>query len=242
MLCVASNSRSKRATAIVYTLYICLCVCVHVVPWPFLCVALTQVVLGFVCEADFKLVARAVRDRVAVIKRQREKLRRRAEERKKKQEREATEEEAQAPRPVTKVSDVVALTPPAPVLYPVTSSVDSGVSSHCPAEPEEPEADQHFHIRHHSLSSANCEPPHKASRTMKCVSALYARGGLHVFRSRSEAHKTRLTLMSCGGNESWQMIQLLLFHFRVLFFEVNVFLFFFCLSVTVTKHIINHNS
>ncbi|TNN84846.1 Serine/threonine-protein kinase WNK4 [Liparis tanakae] len=128
-----------------------------------------MVVLGFVFEADFKLVARAIRDRVAVIKRQREKLRRGAEERKKKQEREATEEEAEAPRPVTKVSDVVAResptpapTPAAPVLSPVTSSVDSGVSSNYPAEPEEPEADQHFHIRHNSLSSANCEPPHKA--------------------------------------------------------------------------------
>uniref|UniRef100_A0A8C2ZD09 Vacuolar protein-sorting-associated protein 25 n=1 Tax=Cyclopterus lumpus TaxID=8103 RepID=A0A8C2ZD09_CYCLU len=93
-----------------------------------------MVVLGFVFEADFKLVARAIRDRVAVIKRQREKLRRRAEERKKKE----------SPTP-------------APVLSPVTSSVDSGVSSNYPAEPEEPEADQHFHIRHNSLSSANSD-------------------------------------------------------------------------------------
>ncbi|XP_054455498.1 serine/threonine-protein kinase WNK4 [Anoplopoma fimbria] len=123
-----------------------------------------MVVLGFVCEADFKLVAKAIRDRVAAIKRQREKLRRRAEERKKKQEREAMEEEAETHLPLPKVGDVVArespvpaLTPLAPILSPVTSSVDSGVSSSYPAEPEEPEADQHFHIRHNSLSSANSD-------------------------------------------------------------------------------------
>ncbi|XP_031699168.1 serine/threonine-protein kinase WNK4 [Anarrhichthys ocellatus] len=123
-----------------------------------------MVVLGFVCEADFKLVAKAIRDRVAAIKRKREKLRRQAEERKKKQEREATEEEAETHRSLPKVSDVVArespipaLTPRAPILSPVTSSVDSGVSSNYPAEPEEPEADQHFHIRHNSLSSANSD-------------------------------------------------------------------------------------
>lgn len=137
-----------------------------------------QVVLGFVCEADFKLVAKAIRDRVTAIKRQRDKLRRQAEERKKKQEQEAIEEEAELQPPLHKVRDVVAadsptpsaLTPPAPVLSPVTSSVDSGVSSNYPAEPEEPEADQHFHMRHNSLSSANCEPPNITSHTIKmCV-------------------------------------------------------------------------
>ncbi|KAI3365512.1 hypothetical protein L3Q82_010600, partial [Scortum barcoo] len=127
-------------------------------------VAQEMVVLGFVCEADFKLVAKAIRDRVMAIKRQREKLRRQAEERRKKQEQEAIEEEPEPQPPLPKVSEVVAaespipaLTPPAPILSPVTSSVDSGVSSNYPAEPEEPEADQHFHIRHSSLSSANSD-------------------------------------------------------------------------------------
>lgn len=127
-----------------------------------------QVVLGFVCEADFKLVAKAIRDRVTAIKRQREKLRRQAEERKKKQEQEAIEEEPEPQILFAKVGEVraadsptPALTPPVPLLSPVTSSVDSGVSSSYPAEPEEPEADQHFHIRHNSLSSANCEPPNR---------------------------------------------------------------------------------
>lgn len=39
-----------------------------------------QVVLGFVCEADYKLVAKAIRHRVTAIKRQREKQRRLLEE------------------------------------------------------------------------------------------------------------------------------------------------------------------
>ncbi|XP_039644464.1 serine/threonine-protein kinase WNK4 isoform X2 [Perca fluviatilis] len=113
-----------------------------------------MVVLGFVCEADFKLVAKAIRDRVAAIKRQREKLRRHAEERKKKQEQEAIEEEAETPPPLPKVSESPT---PAITLSPVTSSVDSGVSSNYPAEAEEPEADQHFHLRFNSMSSANSD-------------------------------------------------------------------------------------
>ncbi|XP_030019215.1 serine/threonine-protein kinase WNK4 isoform X1 [Sphaeramia orbicularis] len=127
-------------------------------------VAQEMVVLGFVCEADFKIVAKAIRDRVSAIKRQREKLRRQAEERKKKLEQEAIEEEPELRTASPKVncvasaeSPILALTPPVPIQSPVNSSVDSGVSSNCPAEPEEPEADQHFHIRHNSLSSANSD-------------------------------------------------------------------------------------
>ncbi|MEQ2160872.1 hypothetical protein GOODEAATRI_003939 [Goodea atripinnis] len=122
-----------------------------------------EVVLGFVCEADFKIVAKAIRDRVMAIKRQREKLRRQAEERKKKQ---VIEEEPELQPPSPKVNDVVAAESPTPALAhqthvssPITSSADSGVSSSYPAEPEEPEADQHFRVRHNSLSS-NCEQPH----------------------------------------------------------------------------------
>lgn len=45
-----------------------------------LCLSVCQVVLGFVCEADYKLVAKAIRHRVTAIKRQREKQRRLLEE------------------------------------------------------------------------------------------------------------------------------------------------------------------
>ncbi|XP_062269763.1 serine/threonine-protein kinase WNK4 isoform X1 [Platichthys flesus] len=129
-------------------------------------VAQEMVVLGFVCEADFKLVAKAIRDRVSAIKRQREKLRRLSEEKKRKKlEQEAIEEEPEPQLLSPKVREVAAaesptpaMTPPAPIVSPVTSSADSGVSSNYPAEPEEPEADQHFHhIRHNSLSSVNSD-------------------------------------------------------------------------------------
>ncbi|XP_034715694.1 serine/threonine-protein kinase WNK4 isoform X4 [Etheostoma cragini] len=113
-----------------------------------------MVVLGFVCEADFKLVAKAIRDRVAAIKRQREKLRRHAEERKKKQEQEAIEEEAETHPPLPTVSEPQT---PAIILSPVTSSVDSGISSNYPAEAEEPEADQHFHFNSMSSANSDCE-------------------------------------------------------------------------------------
>ncbi|XP_062330369.1 serine/threonine-protein kinase WNK4 [Osmerus eperlanus] len=133
-------------------------------------VAQEMVVLGFVCEADFKLVAKAIRDRATAIKRQREKLRRQAEEqqKKKKEEVEAVEEEPVGPSS-PKVDDAAWVSaaiptqppqpPPGPVLSPVNTSIDSGINASFPAEPEEPEADQHqhFHIRHTSCSSVNSD-------------------------------------------------------------------------------------
>ncbi|XP_068023158.1 serine/threonine-protein kinase WNK4 isoform X2 [Melanerpes formicivorus] len=104
-------------------------------------VAQEMVVLGFVCEADYKLVAKAVRDRVVAIKRKREKLRR-----------------AQGgPLPMEPE-----LPPGAPTPALATAgSGDSIFSSTFPPEPEEPEADQHQHFtyRHTSYSSAtsDCE-------------------------------------------------------------------------------------
>ncbi|XP_014187077.1 serine/threonine-protein kinase WNK4, partial [Haplochromis burtoni] len=55
-------------------------------------VAQEMVVLGFVCEADYKVIAKAIRYRVTAIKRQREK-RRRLEEEKLKHQKEVIEEE-----------------------------------------------------------------------------------------------------------------------------------------------------
>uniref|UniRef100_A0AAZ3SWQ2 Serine/threonine-protein kinase WNK4 n=1 Tax=Oncorhynchus tshawytscha TaxID=74940 RepID=A0AAZ3SWQ2_ONCTS len=96
-------------------------------------VAQEMVVLGFVCEADYKLVAKAIRDRATAIKRQREKQRRIAEEALRQQQETVIEEEPElAPEP-----------------EPFT------------AETEEQEADQrlHYNIRHASYSSAtsDCE-------------------------------------------------------------------------------------
>ncbi|XP_067285292.1 serine/threonine-protein kinase WNK4 [Pseudorasbora parva] len=126
-------------------------------------VAQEMVVLGFVCEVDFKLVAKAMRDRVTAIKRQREKHRRIAEEQQKKKKEEIIEEEPELLSPKSTIqayenpSPSPVQAPPTPViLEPVSGSSDSGSF---PPEPEEPEADQHFHIRHTSGSSAtsDCE-------------------------------------------------------------------------------------
>lgn len=110
-----------------------------------------QVILGFVCEADYKLVAKAVRDRVVAIKRKREKLKRA---------RDAVPpaELGQAPGVLQLLEDFKSPLPPGvPTPAPATpGSGDSVFGSAFPPEPEEPEADQHFVYRHTSYSSATC--------------------------------------------------------------------------------------
>ncbi|XP_057214140.1 serine/threonine-protein kinase WNK4 isoform X2 [Triplophysa rosa] len=131
-------------------------------------VAQEMVVLGFVCEADYKLVAKAMRDRITAIKRQREKHRRLAEE---KQQRKSLIEEESEPRSPKHIGQMPETLTPPPVQIPPTplvsesmcspviGSSDFGLNGTLPPEPEEPEADQHFHIRHTSCSSAtsDCE-------------------------------------------------------------------------------------
>ncbi|XP_040392474.1 serine/threonine-protein kinase WNK4 isoform X2 [Cygnus olor] len=117
-------------------------------------VAQEMVILGFVCEADYKLVAKAVRDRVVAIKRKREKLKRA---------RDAVPpaELGQAPGVLRLLEDFKSPMPPGvPTPAPATpGSGDSVFGSAFPPEPEEPEADQHFVYRHTSYSSAtsDCE-------------------------------------------------------------------------------------
>ncbi|TFK10713.1 doublesex- and mab-3-related transcription factor B1 [Platysternon megacephalum] len=119
-------------------------------------VAQEMVTLGFVCEADYKLVAKAVRDRVVTIKRKREKVKR-AQDELRRQEQEKQPgilpllEELKCP-PV----------PTTPQASPATpGSGDSVFGGTFPPEPEEPEADQHQHFlyRHTSYSSttSDCE-------------------------------------------------------------------------------------
>ncbi|XP_059386381.1 serine/threonine-protein kinase WNK4 isoform X2 [Carassius carassius] len=133
-------------------------------------VAQEMVVLGFVCEADYKLVAKAMRDRVTAIKRQREKHRRLAEEQQRKKKEDVFEEESELPSPRSNIqisenpAPSPVQVPPTPVILepmcsPITGSSDSGINGSFPPEPEEPEADQHFHIQHTSCSSAtsDCE-------------------------------------------------------------------------------------
>lgn len=104
-----------------------------------------QVILGFVCEADYKLVAKAVRDRVVAIKRKREKLKR-------------TQDVQPSVEPeLEELKSPLTPGAPAPTLA-TPGSGDSVFSSTFPPEPEEPEADQHQHFayRHTSYSSATC--------------------------------------------------------------------------------------
>lgn len=108
-------------------------------------------VLGFVCEADYKLVAKAVRDRVVAIKRKREKLKRA-------QDAPLPAEPEQPPGVLRLLEDLKSPLPPgAPTRALATAgSGDSIFSSTFSPEPEEPEADQHFTYRHTSYSSATC--------------------------------------------------------------------------------------
>ncbi|XP_060795438.1 serine/threonine-protein kinase WNK4 isoform X2 [Neoarius graeffei] len=132
-------------------------------------VAQEMVVLGFVCEADYKLVAKAMRDRVTAIKRQRERQRRIRDEEKKKQEEMIEEEpESSLPKPTGQVLDSpisspLQISPTLPLHDPPAVSpgisLDYRITGGFLQEPEEPEADQHFHICHTSYSSitSDCE-------------------------------------------------------------------------------------
>ncbi|XP_055050474.2 serine/threonine-protein kinase WNK4 isoform X2 [Misgurnus anguillicaudatus] len=143
-------------------------------------VAQEMVVLGFVCEADYKLVAKAIRDRVTTTKRQREKLRRQAEEVQRRRQEEVIEEEPEStveiepsvsspppPKPLTETpTSTTTQAPPTvtvsgPVTFPANESMDSGFNASFATESEEPDADQrrHFNIHNASYSSAtsDCE-------------------------------------------------------------------------------------
>ncbi|XP_066485312.1 serine/threonine-protein kinase WNK4 [Tiliqua scincoides] len=120
-------------------------------------VAQEMVVLGFVCEADYKLVAKAVRERVLAIKRQREKARRAQEEQKR-------HEQASTSSPdILRMLELDSppLLSPAQLSAPATpGSGDSALGPTFPPEPEEPEVDQHqpFLYRHgYSSATSDCE-------------------------------------------------------------------------------------
>lgn len=123
-------------------------------------------------------MAKAIRDRVTTIKRQREKLRRQAEEAQRRRQEEVIEEEPEpileaepsvsnppAPKPPveTPVSTPTQAPPTVtvsgPISLPANESLDSGFNASFATEPEEPDADQrqHFNIRHASYSSATCK-------------------------------------------------------------------------------------
>ncbi|CAI9552882.1 unnamed protein product, partial [Staurois parvus] len=110
-------------------------------------VAQEMVVLNFVCEGDYKIVAKAIRDRVLAIKRKREKLRRAQEELKKKEDEKQQNilkllEQLRDPQSTT-ASPTPDATPGATSLPSNSDSAESVNSGTFLPEPEEPEADQH---------------------------------------------------------------------------------------------------
>lgn len=137
-------------------------------------------VLGFVCDADYKLVAKAIRDRVAAIKRQREKLRRLVDEEQKRRQDKVIEEEPETvPEAEPRMSNLQSLHPQmsaesgvfspvqmtptvtvsAPLLSTANSSMDSGINASFTTEPEELDTEHHahYHIRQACYSSATCK-------------------------------------------------------------------------------------
>ncbi|XP_058233651.1 serine/threonine-protein kinase WNK4 isoform X2 [Hemibagrus wyckioides] len=145
-------------------------------------VAQEMVVLGFVCDADYKLVAKAIRDRVTAIKRQREKLRRLVDEEQRRRQDEVIEEEPESvPEAEPLASNLPSLQPQmsaesgvfspvpmtptvtvsAPLLSTANSSMDSGINASFTTEPEELDTEHHphYHIRQACYSSAtsDCE-------------------------------------------------------------------------------------
>lgn len=122
-----------------------------------------QVQLGFVCEADYKLVAKAVRERVLTIKRQREKARRAQEELK---QNDQAPPPPPPPVPAAPPADILHLlelgSPPPlsraqPSVSATPGSGDSALGPSFPSEPEEPEVDQHQpFLYRHGYSSATC--------------------------------------------------------------------------------------
>ncbi|CAH2301961.1 serine threonine- kinase WNK4 [Pelobates cultripes] len=128
-------------------------------------VAQEMVVLNFVCEADYKLVAKAIRDRVLAIKRKREKVRRAQEDLKKKEEEKQKNilkllEQLRGPQSSSTIltSDATSVATTLPTNTDSSDLISSGTFQ---PEPEEPEADQHhpFNFRHTCYSSAtsDCE-------------------------------------------------------------------------------------
>ncbi|GCB70045.1 hypothetical protein scyTo_0001183 [Scyliorhinus torazame] len=126
-------------------------------------VAQEMVTLGFVCEADYKLVAKTIRDRVTEVKRKRERKQRMQDELKKKEQEKKKKiyellEELKVPQDTTESAAGTTQISQSPATVGPTEIL---LNPPFPPEPEEPEADQHqtFRYRHTNYSSAtsDCE-------------------------------------------------------------------------------------
>ncbi|XP_074125439.1 serine/threonine-protein kinase WNK1 isoform X2 [Sminthopsis crassicaudata] len=111
-------------------------------------VAQEMVESGYVCEGDHKTMAKAIKDRVSLIKRKREQRQLvREEQEKRKQEEISLKEQVEQPTAVSQAGTKLIPSTPGTVTVSTTSaSVSTQV------EPEEPEADQHQQLQYQQPS------------------------------------------------------------------------------------------
>lgn len=112
-------------------------------------VAQEMVESGYVCEGDHKTMAKAIKDRVSLIKRKREQRQLvREEQEKRKQEESSFKQQNEQQTSVSQAG--VQQLPAASTGIPTAPTTSASVSTQ--VEPEEPEADQH---QQHSCSISN---------------------------------------------------------------------------------------
>ncbi|XP_073477730.1 serine/threonine-protein kinase WNK1-like isoform X9 [Aquarana catesbeiana] len=112
-------------------------------------VAQEMVESGYVCEGDHKTMAKAIKDRVSLIKRKREQRQQVREEQEKRKQEEISQQQPESQLPTPPQGTGISTQPssgPAPALTIVPNASASQV------EPEEPEADQHLQYQQPSIS------------------------------------------------------------------------------------------
>ncbi|XP_036614780.1 serine/threonine-protein kinase WNK1 isoform X4 [Trichosurus vulpecula] len=111
-------------------------------------VAQEMVESGYVCEGDHKTMAKAIKDRVSLIKRKREQRQLvREEQEKRKQEEMSLKEQAEQPTAVSQAG-----TKPIPSTTGTVTVSTTSASVSTQVEPEEPEADQHQQLQYQQPS------------------------------------------------------------------------------------------
>ncbi|XP_041443874.1 serine/threonine-protein kinase WNK1 isoform X9 [Xenopus laevis] len=104
-------------------------------------VALEMVDSGYVCDGDHKTMAKAIKDRVSLIKRKREQRQQVRERQEKRKQEEISQQQQQQ-------ADLQPQSPPQGSVKPSAGTVTSGTQ----VEPEEPEADQHLQYQQPNVS------------------------------------------------------------------------------------------
>ncbi|XP_030879253.1 serine/threonine-protein kinase WNK1-like [Leptonychotes weddellii] len=112
-------------------------------------VAQEMVESGYVCEGDHKTMAKAIKDRVSLIKRKREQRQLVREEQEKRKQEESSLKQQVEQQSSTSQAGVKQI-PSASTGMPTASTTSASVSTQ--VEPEEPEADQHQQLQYQQTS------------------------------------------------------------------------------------------